>query len=73
MAGALAGIVPVILLGTLLRLALEHMEDEALVMAPALGLSHSWRTAAMVAGIGLMLVTAAVRLAARGSTARTCW
>jgi tripartite ATP-independent transporter DctM subunit len=62
----LAGIVPVILLGTLLPLALEHMEDEALVMTPALGLSHSWRTAAMVAGIGLMLVTAAVRLMARG-------
>ncbi len=62
----LAGIVPVILLASLLPLALEHMEDEALVMTPALGLSHSWLTAAMVAGIGLMLVTAVVRLAARG-------
>ena len=62
----LASIVPVILLASLLPLALEHMEDEALVRTPALDLSHTWRTASMVAGIGLMLVVAVVRLAGRG-------
>ncbi|RAU21314.1 ABC transporter permease [Paramagnetospirillum kuznetsovii] len=62
----LAAIVPVILLGTLLPFSLEHFEDEMLVMTPALGLSHSWRTSAMVVGIGLMALLSALRLLERG-------
>ena len=63
----LAWIVPVILLASLLPFAIDHFEDERLVMTPALGISHSWRTSAMVAGIGLMLVVALIRLIARGT------
>ena len=45
-----------------LRPAIEHAEDEAIVLTPALEVSSAWRVAALPVGIGLMIVAALFRL-----------
>src|SRR5206468_683504 len=42
--------------------ALEHAEDEAIVLTPALEVSSAWRASALPVGIGLMIVAALFRL-----------
>lgn len=43
--------------------SLAYVRDEAIVIMPALDISQSWRAAAMPLGVGLMIVTAALRIA----------
>ena len=43
--------------------AWEYATDEALITTPALEISNAWRAAALPAGIGLMAIFAALRLA----------
>ena len=46
----------------ILRPALDYLDNEAIVSIMSLGISMSWRAAAMPVGIGLMIVTALLRL-----------
>lgn len=46
----------------ILRPAMDYIEDEALVMTPALGLSATWRTSAMLVGALLMVAVVTIRL-----------
>ena len=46
----------------ILRPALDYLGNEAIVSIMSLGISMSWRAAAMPIGIGLMIVTALLRL-----------
>ncbi|MFO1150446.1 MAG: TRAP transporter large permease subunit [Alsobacter sp.] len=47
--------------------AFEFASDEVYVTTPALGIVNSWRAAALPVGLGLMLVTAVLRLAGTAS------
>jgi tripartite ATP-independent transporter DctM subunit len=49
--------------------AFEFASDEVYVTTPALGIVNSWRAAALPVGLGLMLVTALLRLAGTASLA----
>jgi tripartite ATP-independent transporter DctM subunit len=46
----------------ILRPALDYLNNEAIVSIMSLDISNSWRAAAMPIGIGLMIVTALLRL-----------
>ena len=53
-------------LAFLLHPAIEYAEDEAFVVTPALGLSNSWRAAAMPVGIVLMMIVGLLSLRRHG-------
>jgi tripartite ATP-independent transporter DctM subunit len=53
-------------LAFLLHPAIEYAEDEAFVVTPALGLSNSWRAAAMPVGIVLMMIVGLLSLLRHG-------
>ena len=57
--------VPLVFLVLIVRPAWEFAADEAFVTTPALDISSLWRAAALPVGLGLMLLVAVLRLAAR--------
>lgn len=63
---ALAVLVPLIFLALLLIPAQEYAEDQSFIQTPALSWPGSIRAYAMVAGIGVMLVIAVLRLLRQG-------
>ncbi len=58
--------VPVVFLGLLISPTLDYIGDQAFIETPALSWPGSIRASAMLAGIGLMLVFALLRLARQG-------
>ena len=68
---AVSMLVILLLLSLLLLPAWDHMLDEDFVTTPALGLPGSFRVAAVVGGLALMIVIAGVQLLARVPNLRT--
>jgi tripartite ATP-independent transporter DctM subunit len=63
----LAIAVPLAFLVMVLQPAYEFASDEAVVSTPALDISNLWRAAALPVGLGLMLLTALLRLSSFGN------
>ena len=59
----LAITLPLAFLAILLPVAVDYAQEEAFITTPALGITNSWRAAALPAGLGLMLVMGLLRLA----------
>ena len=59
---ALAAIVSATFMLEILLPALNYWSDQRPIVTPALGISDSWRVAALLVGIGLLLLTALLRL-----------
>lgn len=59
---ALAVAASLAFLALVLHPAWEYASEEAAIVTPALEISNAWRAAALPAGLGLMLVVAALRL-----------
>ncbi|KIG01748.1 TrapT dctQ-M fusion permease, dicarboxylate transport [Caballeronia concitans] len=53
---------PLAFLAMVIGPAIDFAQDEAFITTPALGISNSWRAAALPIGSGLMLLVACVRL-----------
>ena len=61
----LAVVVPLVVLGLILRHAYEFAVDEGDITTPALGLSNFWRAFALPVGFGLMFVFGILRIVQR--------
>ncbi len=63
---ALAIGIPIVFLALLINPTLDYIEDQAFIETPALSWPGSVRASAMLAGVGLMLAFALLRLARQG-------
>jgi tripartite ATP-independent transporter DctM subunit len=64
---ALAVTAPLAFLALILHPAIDYASEESFIVTPALEINNAWRASAIPTGIGLMIVTALLRLVRMGA------